>query len=603
MKSPTALWNVLANEMASRCSTSTTKDINTVLGRVEHEGVSFLTITLPTFGKDFQYCLDQGFVVPKAFPSFRKTGSCLPSFLRGFMEQVFDASTGVLLDTPSIECIYAIRQLTLIFSKMLLPCTPEREAKAFASYVQCDTEVENVSATIPDSDLNEFGRVAGLLFRDLFSSLDRKILDGLIIPKHGPGAVAEKLTSNGKYSSRYWTDRLEQVFPVGDYLYPNPKYINDIFEDDGIDFREPGSEIPSRVISVPKTQTTPRIIAIEPTALQYVQQGILEALMGDIHSGFLNDFIGTTSQEPNQVLAKEGSLNRDLATLDLSEASDRVSAKLVRTLTRRHPLSQRAVFACRSERASVPGHGVISLSKFASMGSALCFPFEAMVFLTIIFLGIEREQGHRFTKKSELLDFVGRVRVYGDDLIVPVEYVHTVVDHLEHFGAKVGLNKSFWNGKFRESCGKEYYEGHDVSIVKVRRVFPSRRQQVAEVVSLVELRNQMYSFGNWATTSWLDGQISGILQYFPCVLPSSPALGRHSFLGYVSEKEDEYLHRPLVKAHVVSSHSPRDPLEGPDALLKFFLKRGVEPTFDERHLERAGRPRTVYIKTRWVPPY
>ncbi|DAD50272.1 TPA_asm: RNA-directed RNA polymerase [ssRNA phage Gerhypos.1_16] len=603
MKSLIALWNVLANELASRCSTSTTKDINTVLERTEHEGLSFLTITLPTYGKDFQFCLDQGFVTPESFSSFRKTGSCLPSFLRGFTELVFDSGSGVLLSEPDIEAIYAVRQLTLIFSKILLPCTPERERKAMSDYVQCDMEVKNVEACLPDSDVDEFGRMAQLLFGDVFSNLDRKIWEGEIIPKHGPGAVAERLTSNGKYRTQYWTDRLEEVFHVGDFLYPNARFIESDYEEDGIDFHEPGSEIPSRVISVPKTQKTPRIIAIEPSSVQYVQQGILEVLMSSIHSTFLSDFIGTESQEPNQLLAQKGSGDQTLATLDLSEASDRVSSKLVRTLMRNFPLSEKAVFACRSERASVPGHGVIPLAKFASMGSALCFPYEAMVFLTIIFLAIEREQGHQFAKKSEFLDFLGRVRVYGDDLIVPVDYVHTVVDFLESFGAKVGLSKSFWNGKFRESCGKEYYDGHDVSIVKVRRLFPSQRQQVAEVVSLIELRNQMYSFGNWVTVKWLDGKIEGLIRFYPKVLPSSPALSRHSFLGYVSEKEDEYLHRPLVKACVVSSASPRDPLEGPGALLKYFLKRGVEPTFDESHLERAGRPRNVYIKTRWVPPY
>lgn len=472
-----------------------------------------------------------------------------------------------------------------------------------SDYVQCDMEVENVESCVPDSDFSEFGRMAQFLFSDLFSSLDRKIFEGSIIPKHGPGAVAERLTSNGKYQSTYWTDRLEDVFHVGDFLYPNSRHIGDCYEDDGIHFHEPGEEIPCRVISVPKTLKTPRIIAIEPSSVQYVQQGILEVLMHNIHSGFLNGFIGTESQEPNQLLAQEGSRNGSLATLDLSEASDRVSLKLATTLMHSHPLSKRAVLACRSERAAVPGHGIISLAKFASMGSALCFPFEAMVFLTIIFMGIEKEQGHRFSKKSELLDFLGRVRVYGDDLIVPIEYVHTVVDLLEHFGARVGLSKSFWNGKFRESCGKEFYDGHDVSIVKVRREFPLRQQQVAEVVSLVELRNQMYQFGNWRTVQWLDGKIEGILHRFPKVLPTSPALGRHSFLGYVSEKEDEHLHRPLVKACVVSSRSPRDPLDGRGALLKYFLKRGTMPTFDEEHLERAGRPRVAYIKTRWVPPF
>ena len=603
MKSLTSLWNVLANEMASRCSTSTTMDINTVQGRIEHEGMSFLTITLPTFGKDFQYCLDQGFVVPKSFSSFRKTGSCLPSFLRGFTGQVFDTGTGVLLNDPNIEAIYAVRQLTLIFGKMLLPCSPERERKAMSEFVQCDEEVEDIETTLPESDLSDFERMARLLYRDLFSHLDRKIWNGEIIPKHGPGAVAEKLSSNGKFQSQYWTDRLEEVFHVGDFLYPNCGFIKSTFEGDGIHFLEPGSELPSRVVSVPKTQKSPRVIAIEPSTIQYVQQGILEVVTQKIHSTFLSGFIGTEDQEPNQLLAQKGSSDGTLATLDLSEASDRVSSKLVRSLMHRHPLSRKAVFACRSERASVPGHGVISLSKFASMGSALCFPFEAMVFLTIVFLGIEREQGHRFTKKSELMDFLGEVRIYGDDIVVPVDYVHTVVDLLEHFGARVGLNKSFWNGSFRESCGKEYYDGHDVSIVKVRRVFPSRRQQVAETVSLVSLRNQLYQFGNWETVKWLDGWIPDLLRYFPKILPTSSALGRHSFLGYVSEKEDEHLHRPLVKACVESSVSPRDPLDDSGALLKFFLKRGVEPAFDEKHLERAGRPRAVYIKTRWVPPY
>jgi hypothetical protein len=600
MKSLTSLWIILANEFASRCGTSTTKDINTVLGRVENEGLSFLTITLPTFGKDFQFCLDQGLVTPKSFPSFRKIGSCLPSFLRGFTESVFDASTGILLEEPDIESIIAIRQLTLIFSKMILPCTPERECKAMSDYVQCDKEVNYNDSILPDSDVSEFGRMGQLLFGDLFSKLDRDIYNGDIVPKHGPGATAEKLTSNGKYLTRYWTSRLEKVFHVGDFLLPNIRHIDGYYDD--VDFLEPEAEMPSRVISVPKTQKAPRIIAIEPSTIQYVQQGILESLNTHIHSSFLNGFIGTDSQEPNQLLAQSGSSDGSLATLDLSEASDRVSSKLVSQLMERHPLSKEAVFSCRSERASVPGNGIIPLSKFASMGSALCFPFEAMVFLTIIFLGIEREQGYRFSKRSQIMKFLGRVRVYGDDIIIPVDYVHTVVELLEHFGASVNSHKSFWIGRFRESCGKEYYSGHDVSIVKVRRNIPTQRQHVPEVVSLVSLRNQMYLSGMWSTVKWLDAHIRKILPYFPNVASTSPGLGRVSFLGYDSERMCEYLHRPLVKAYVISSQPPKDHLDGSGALLKFFLKRG-SPSHDGRHLERAGRPRNVRIKAGWIPPY
>jgi hypothetical protein len=600
MKSLTSLWCVLANEFASRCSTSTTKDIKTVLGRSKDEGMSFLTITLPSFGKDFQFCLDQGVVSPESFLPFKKVGSCLPSFLRGFTELVFDPGTGILLDDPDIEAIIAVRQLTLIFSKMLLPCTPAREHKAMIGYVQCDEEVKYNDSVQPDSDFHEFGRMASLLFGSLFSALDRDIWTESIVPKHGPGATAERLSSNGKYLTRYWTRRLEEVFHYGDFLYSSPKRFVEDYND--VHLLEPGAELPSRVVSVPKTQKTPRIIAIEPSSVQYVQQGILESLTRNLRSHYCYDFISSDSQLPNQQLAQEGSISGSLATLDLSEASDRVSLKLVETMLQNHPLSRAAVLACRSQRADVPGYGVIPLSKFASMGSALCFPFEAMVFLTIIFLAIEHELGCRFSRKDDILSFRDRVRVYGDDIIVPVDFVHTVVDFLERFGARVGRQKSFWIGRFRESCGKEYYMGHDVSIVKVRNKFPSHRQQVAETISLVSLRNQFYYAGCWSTASWLDPQIQKILTYFPIVDPSSSALGRNSFLSYLPEKECEYLHRPLVKACVVSSKSPRDPLDGYGALLKYFLNRG-EPRPDKEHLKRAGRPRVAYIKPRWVTPY
>jgi hypothetical protein len=602
MKSLISLWNILAEELASRCSTSTTMDIKTVHWRVENEGLSFLTITLPSYGKDFQYCLDQGMIAPEVFPSFKKDHSWLPSFLRGFTEQVFDSSTGILLDEPDIESIYAVRQLTLMFGKMVLPCTPARERKAMSDYVQCDMEVNDADSRLPSSDLSEFGRLGRLLFGQIFSEVDSDIYHERIVPKHGPGTVAEKLTSNGKYLSRYWTTRLEKIFHFGDFLFPSPRYFSeDSFN--GVDLREPGSELPSRVVSVPKTQKAPRIIAIEPSSVQYVQQGILESISRATEKSFISQFLSSVSQEPNQLLARKGSLDGSLATLDLSEASDRVSARLVSELLARHPLSKEAVFACRSEKADVPGHGVIPLSKFASMGSALCFPIEAMVFLTIIFLGIQKERGYLFSRKEDFYPFLGQVRVYGDDLVVPIDCVHTGVDQLEHFGARVGRRKSFWIGRFRESCGKEYYSGHDVSIVKVRRNFPSQRQHVAETVSLVSLRNQFYEHGCWRTADWLDSKIRKILTFFPNVESTSSALGRLSFLGYSAEKECEQLHVPLVKACVLSSKSPRDNLDGEGALLKYFLKRGSNPRFDERHLERAGRPRIAYIKTRWVTPY
>jgi len=262
---------------------------------------------------------------------------------------------------------------------------------------------------------------------------------------------------------------------------------------------------------------------------------------------------------------------------------------------------------------------------------------EAIVFLTMIFLGIERVLNSPLDPQS-VKRFVGKVRVYGDDIIVPVECAESVIDSLESFGIKVNRSKSFWNGKFRESCGKEYYEGQDVSIVKVRREFPASRVRVGglntgenidRVNSYVDLRNQLYFAGYWKTCEKLDNHIRELIKYYPVVAPTSPLVGRHSFLGYSTERMHPSLHSPLVKGWQRVARSPKDPLDGHAALLKCLLlleeksdnetqpvypfehvaldlnieEVGGLPAVNEEHLERAGRPYAATLQLGWTSPF
>jgi len=89
------LWKMVAEESATQCCTSATRDIKYVSSRFEHEGFSFLTITLPTFGKDFQKSLDQGYVDRNLYQGFPWQAG-LPRFLGGFLDHVFDRASGVL---------------------------------------------------------------------------------------------------------------------------------------------------------------------------------------------------------------------------------------------------------------------------------------------------------------------------------------------------------------------------------------------------------------------------------------------------------------------------------------------------------------------------
>lgn len=593
MKSLLMLWEKAAQELGGWCHVSTVRDVQTLRERSRYEGQSFITITLPQFCSDFEKSLDQGFVVSDSFCGFRKRRG-LPLFLGGFLRRIF-SDDGCLLTDPDVDSIQAIRQLTLMFGKILVRCSPKRELAALHRFLECEQDVRRTDKAMASADLSAFGRVGRLLCSGLFTLVDSRIYEGRVVPRHGPGVTADGLTANRKYSQIEWTQRLEEIFPALEFLLPSVRYWTEL---SGIDILEPGAERPVRVVLVPKTLKTPRVIAIEPTAMQYSQQGLLELLRDGMDSDpMLSRFVSLGDQTPNQRMALRGSLCRDLSTLDLSEASDRVSNQLVRELTRFHPWLSRALDATRSRKADVLGK-TIRLAKYASMGSATCFPIETLVFLTCVFVGIER-QLKRPLRLRDLTDFDGSVRVYGDDIVVPATMTSSVISSLETYGFVVNSRKSFWTGKFRESCGKEYYDGNDVSIVRVRKFLPSSRRHVQELVSTVALRNNFFLAGMWETAKHLDGIIGKLIK-FPAVLPTSPCLGRYSFLGYDTEKMCPRLHRPLVRGFRAVPRLPKSRLDGLGALQKFFLKRGSIP-LEEGHLEYAGRPRIFDIKSGWVP--
>jgi hypothetical protein len=603
MKRLMSLWSQVAEESATYCCTSASHDINTVMARVEHEGLSFLTITLPDLGKAIQKWLDQGEVgIHSSFLVER--GGRLPRFLGGFFSRVFDRSSGLLLEDPCIASIRALRQLTLMFGKMELPCSPARQRKAVMNYLKCEQEVRELDRGLCDSDIAEFTAVSSMLFGRVFDHVDRDVYYDRLIPRHGPGSTADGITGNRKFDRSVWTSRLEAVFAAGEHLLPNWRYNLQLEE---VDFLEPGQETPVKVTLVPKTLKTPRVIAMEPVCMQYMQQAILRSFLESFYEDdFLPKVIGFDDQVPNQELARQGSLDQRTATLDLSDASDRVSNQLVRAMLSRHPHLLAGVDATRSRRATLPDGRKVRLAKFASMGSALCFPFEAMVFTTAIFLGLEAQLGHRLDRK-DVLSFRGKVRVFGDDIIIPEDSVPYVTEILTRLGFKINISKSFWRGKFRESCGGDYYDGVDVTPIRVRRVFPSSRSDVPEVQSLVALRNLLYERGLWKTTRWLDENIVGkFLPHFPIVEPTAPCLGRRSFLPYQAERLDEALQAPRVRAYRVKPRIPASQASGIGSLLKCLLpSRGPEmdPFEDERHLERAGRPSVVDIKLKWCSPF
>lgn len=594
------------------------RDLETIRSRVEEEGLSFLTITLPSFAKDFERSLEQGFIDSNQFREFRKWRR-IPAFLRGILSLIFDSETGRILNyetcslhpTPISTLVDCTRQICLAFKKMEFVCTPKRVQKALDDFVQCEQSFEMFS--LQGEEQESFLRVSSLLWDNIMARIELSN----IVPRHGPGATAEGVSGNRKFQWQYWHERLNSYFPFIGYAYPNldmyayPEGVDKdsprLEELELVQFLDEDQEIPVKVTPVPKTLKAPRIIAIEPCCMQYAQQGIRKALYSAIESSRLTrGHVNFRDQEINQDLAISSSKTGLLATVDLSEASDRVPHDLAIRMFDGNPDLRDAIDACRSTKAKLPDGTIIGpLKKFASMGSALCFPVEAMYFYTLCVKALLELQNLPVTRRNAFR--VSReVYVYGDDLVIPSRYATTILDHLQKYNCKVNTSKSFWIGKFRESCGVDAYDGDEVTPIYCRKPFPRNRQQAAELISHVSTANSFYKKGMWRTSSFLFQKVERILGPLPYVSGDSACLGRYSYLGFRSiERWNRNLHSLEVRGWIPRPVYRTDILDGYGAFQKCLSMLEVlseEPlNRDEHHLERSALHHAVALKRGWVP--
>jgi len=593
MKSLLTLHQSVLVNLGHLCSIDIALDIENVERRCKDEGDAYLTITLPKLGKALEKGLDQGFWPAQDVNSLWVHVRGLPAFMRGFLSQIFDAKTGLLLERPDTDCIWAVRQFCFLTHKVERACSPARERAAFDQFVSTDESLMGLPGRIDPERLESFKAVSRRMFGRVFQECDRKIASWELVPKHGPGTVAERLSQKDRRSYSSWSERLDTVFPYWRYT------ANSVYSEPGA-LVPVSEELPVRVVSVPKTQSTPRIIAIEPSYMQYAQQGLKRELYELIGRGPLSRILGFQDQTRNRDLAMVSSRSGHLATIDLSEASDRIHWYLVRVLLEDFPHLWDFVWSTRSRQADVPFFGVIPLQKFASMGSALTFPIEAIIFTILAVCGYEQATARRFHPGQ----LAGSISVYGDDIIVPVVAIDPVIDWLEHFGAKVNRSKSFWNGKFRESCGAEFYNGTDVSVVRLRSELPSSRDDAAEIAALVDFRNRAYNAGLWTVVTEIDENLESLIR-----LPYSRVTSedRNAYLHLdtflpVSRSGSRWnpdLHRDERRVPVLIPRSDSYRIDGEAGLLEWFhdaLRRGdLVDRFDSQE-----RSTSFSIQRRWV---
>lgn len=216
----------------------------------------------------------------------------------------------------------------------------------------------------------------------------------------------------------------------------------------------------SRLFFVPKDATSKRSCAKEPTWNVFGQLGI-----GSLIADRLRRFgVDIQDQTRNQRAASMAHLVGD-ATIDLSQASDLLARLMVYFALCYNQDSQglrwwHLLNTFRSPEMNVAPRGSETpewhrLEMMSSMGNGYTFPLETALFLALA----------RATVPKDLHD---RIRVYGDDIIVPQQHAQMVIERLQFIGCKPNTSKTFLAGRFFESCGTDWFDGVNVRPFYIR---------------------------------------------------------------------------------------------------------------------------------------
>ena len=228
---------------------------------------------------------------------------------------------------------------------------------------------------------------------------------------------------------------------------------------------------------VNKTVQIARSICTEPTLNMWFQLGIGEVLHRRLGERYGIDF--GIQPMVNAELAKFGSLNDQLVTLDLESASDSLSLGMLAWALPKSFMALLKRF--RSPASRLPDGSLVELNMVGTMGNGFTFPLQTMVFSSAVRATYSylRKSGFAIPDCKFNFDKTLRLRgnlaacnasVFGDDIIVHKSVSRHLVRLLNLLGFVVNSTKSFIEGPFRESCGVDYFNGHSVRPLYLKRL-------------------------------------------------------------------------------------------------------------------------------------
>jgi hypothetical protein len=564
-------------------------DYEKVALSLKSRGLGVFLLDFPSICSGLESSLEIGDWSPLLGLPFIKNGR--PTIFVTIFSKIFNED-GIVLDEACIESIRVLRQLLKFAKKFRIDAPKAAVMEKYHEFAEIEEQIHSPVLSWGRDDLHcERGypslvnvglrhpRISGDLTQGTFgvdATSDLWVLDCIqtladrfasrfkysdewFSPKHGPGAVSEKFVDS-KFEFPTWPFRLESKFPFDLYGLVSHQIWDGQFPID--------HSVPAKLIGVPKDFKGPRLIASEPIASQYIQQGLMRVIRKNVSTSQLRHCIDFRSQEPSRDLALSASETRDLSTIDLSSASDRLSCAVVECIFRKNFSFLEMLNAARTPDIQYPDGRVQRMKKFAAQGAAFTFPIQSIVY-ALICMGVI----YAHTGESRLSVLAKKVRVYGDDMIVPTDYFHVICRTLENLQLKVNLKKSFTRSSFRESCGMDAYKGRDITPANVLSYFSSHDPN--SLVSTVECANNLYLKGFFHASRNLLETIPAKFQKNLAYKDSvSTAFG---ILAPVSNpalrnRWSEKLHRYETKILTVESKVSKSSPGGHDHLHQWFVE-------------------------------
>lgn len=374
--------------------------------------------------------------------SFEGTGE-IPDFPE-WLAPLWNAYT----KTGDMSLLRLLRTVLCFGYKAEYEPTKQQLEEAEASFV----EVEHGIAVWDDSHepaLDPFYRACRVAIHRVLS---RARLDSFrsALPHHGPGAVfpSRKPWVKSAFTTQYSS--------IARY-YPWDEWFQGIFIDALMDQPPPveSEQILCAMRAVPKDSRGPRIICVHPVEAIWVQQSQRSVVERAIAQHPLaGKAIKFDDQTVNGMKALESSRTRSFVTLDLKEASDRLSNKLVNYLLG----SYADILSCaRATHVRLLSGRHVELRKWAPMGNCLTFPIESLVFWAIVHTAIRCH-----------VNIDADIYVFGDDILFPTDMYDVVLPRLVAAGLVPNRDKTFKDGFFRESCGVDAFKGVDITPLRTK---------------------------------------------------------------------------------------------------------------------------------------